>query len=93
MNFQRKVPKPHAAFAAIILFAAALTVQANANAQTSLLPSWNDGSAKQAIVSFVKEVTNKSVPTTSSPRIALPLSIKMAPFGSNILCMLRLCLR
>jgi hypothetical protein len=38
MNFHRKVPKPHAAVAAIILFALALTVHANANAETSVLP-------------------------------------------------------
>jgi phosphoserine phosphatase len=31
-----------------------------AHAQTSPLSSWNDGPAKQAITSFVKEVTNKS---------------------------------
>ncbi len=31
-----------------------------ANAQTAQLASWNDGPAKQAIISFVKEVTDKS---------------------------------
>ena len=30
------------------------------NAQTPPLPSWNDGAAKQAIIAFVREVTNKS---------------------------------
>jgi hypothetical protein len=60
MKFHRKVPKLSGAFAAVMLFAVAQTVHANANAQTSVLPSWNDGTAKQAIISFVKEVTDKS---------------------------------
>src|SRR5882672_3021499 len=60
MNFHRKVPKLPGAFAAVMLFTVALTVHANANAQTSALPSWNDGPAKQAIVSFVNNVTDKS---------------------------------
>jgi haloacid dehalogenase-like hydrolase len=67
MNFHRKVPKPYAAFAAVMLFAVALTVHAFANAQTSALPSWNDGSAKQAIVSFVNKVTDKSGPNYVEP--------------------------
>ena len=54
MNFHRKVPKLAGACAAVMLFALALTVHADANAQTSVLPSWNDGRAKQAIISFVK---------------------------------------
>jgi phosphoglycolate phosphatase-like HAD superfamily hydrolase len=60
MNFHRKVPELSGAFAAVMLFAVALTVHGNANAQTSVLPSWNDGPAKQAIVSFVNKVTDKS---------------------------------
>ncbi len=37
-----------------------LALSLHANAQTPALASWNDGPAKQAIVSFVKEVTDKS---------------------------------
>ena len=38
----------------------ALLLRATAEAQTVPLPSWNDGPAKQAIISFVKDVTDKS---------------------------------
>jgi phosphoserine phosphatase len=50
--------KVSGAFSAVILFALALPF--DANAQTSVLQSWNDGAAKQAILSFVKDVTDKS---------------------------------
>jgi phosphoglycolate phosphatase-like HAD superfamily hydrolase len=60
MSFSRTVLKLSRAFTVVTLWAVLLTVHANANAQTSPLPSWNDGPAKQAIVSFVKEVTDKS---------------------------------
>ena len=58
MNLHRKVSKVSGTFAAVMLFSVVLTF--HASAQTSALPSWNDGPAKQAIVSFVKEVTDKS---------------------------------
>jgi hypothetical protein len=58
MNVRRKIPKLPGAFAAVMLLALAPTIRANA--QTSALASWNDGPAKRAIVSFVKEVTDKS---------------------------------
>jgi haloacid dehalogenase-like hydrolase len=67
MTFHRKVSKLSGAFAAVMLFAVALTVRANANAQTSPLPSWNDGPAKQAIVSFVNKVTDESGPNYVAP--------------------------
>jgi phosphoglycolate phosphatase-like HAD superfamily hydrolase len=60
MNFHPKVRKVLGAFAGFMLFAAVRTVYADANAQTSVLPSWNDGPSKQAIVSFVNKVTDKS---------------------------------
>ena len=60
MNLHRKVRRLSGAFVAVMLFALALTVHVNANAQSSVLPSWNDGAAKQAIVSFVIKVTDKS---------------------------------
>jgi phosphoglycolate phosphatase-like HAD superfamily hydrolase len=40
------------------LIAAALTLGSRAQAQTDPLPSWNEGLAKQAIVSFVQETTD-----------------------------------
>ena len=58
MSIHRKVPKLPGALAAVMLCTVLLA--AHANAQTSQLSSWNDGPAKQAIISFVKEVTDKS---------------------------------
>jgi len=55
MDSGRKIPLT-GAFAALMFLAMSL----HANAQTPALASWNDGPAKQAIVSFVKEVTDKS---------------------------------
>ena len=53
-------------------FWASLVLPAIAQAQDPL-PSWNDGAAKQAIVKFVKEVTNKASPKYVAPaeRIAV----------------------
>ncbi|MGK7913208.1 MAG: HAD family hydrolase [Synechococcus sp.] len=51
-----------------------LTLSAAANAQTvDLLPSWNDGTAKQSIVEFVEKVTNAESPDFVPPaeRIAV----------------------
>lgn len=56
MNSHRKIPKLPGAFAAVMFLALSL----HANAQTPALASWNDGPAKQSIVSFVKEVTDRS---------------------------------
>ena len=56
MNSGRNIPKLLGAFAAVMF----LALSFHANAQTPALASWNDGPAKQAIVSFVKEVTDKS---------------------------------
>src|SRR6516162_9625937 len=58
LNFNRMALKLSGTLAAIMLLVLVLTV--HATAQTSVLPSWNDGLAKQAIVSFVKEVTDTS---------------------------------
>ncbi len=57
MNSDRKIPKLVGAFVVIVVF---LALSLHANAQTAALASWNDGPAKQAIVSFVKQVTDKS---------------------------------
>lgn len=56
MNSRRKIPKLPGAFAAVMFLALSL----HAHAQPPALASWNEGPAKQAIVSFVKEVTDKS---------------------------------
>jgi len=48
------------------LLAIALASQTLAHAQEPL-PSWNDGPAKQAILAFVKEVTDKSDPKYVAP--------------------------
>src|SRR5277367_3019659 len=58
MRTHRKVSKLLGAFAAAILCAALLAVRADA--QSDPLQSWNDGPAKLAIVTFVKEVTDRS---------------------------------
>jgi phosphoserine phosphatase len=50
-----------AAFAFLILLAA------RAQAQTDPLPSWNEGPAKQAIVTFVKETTTQGAPNFIEP--------------------------
>jgi hypothetical protein len=52
--------------AASALFVVALAM-AGAQAQSDPLPSWNDGSAKQAIVAFVKDTTDKSSPKYVEP--------------------------
>jgi hypothetical protein len=52
----------------LMLCAVLLTVHADADAQTPRLPSWNDGSAKQAIISFVRKVTDKSGTNYAEPQ-------------------------
>jgi len=44
-----------------------LLLGANAQAQTDLLPSWNDGPAKKAIVDFVQATTDKASPKFVAP--------------------------
>ena len=46
---------------------ALLLVVALAHAQTDPLPSWNDGPAKQAIIQFVQDTTDKSGPKYVAP--------------------------
>ena len=61
MNSRRAVPKPPRALALILLFVVLPGVHPHAYAQTPVfLASWADGPAKQAIVSFVTKVTDKS---------------------------------
>src|SRR5580765_3839604 len=58
MNSERKVSNLLGALATVVLSALLLAVCADA--QTAPLSSWNDGPAKQTIISFVKKVTDKS---------------------------------
>ena len=44
-----------------------LSLPTAASAQPDLLPSWNDGPAKQAIVNFVKATTDQSSPNFVPP--------------------------
>src|SRR5882724_3345374 len=46
---------------------ALLLVVVGAHAQIDPLPSWNDGSAKQAIVAFVRATTDKANPKFVPP--------------------------
>jgi len=55
------------ACAATLLLCAALTTVLSGQAQTDPLPSWNDGTAKQAIVAFVKTTTDESNPAFVKP--------------------------
>jgi len=61
----------------VIAAAAGLVLCAQALAQTDPLPSWNDGSAKQAIVNFVKMTTDMS-----SPRF-VPQEERIATFDQD----------
>lgn len=70
---------------AVIELLCGLLLAVLVNAQAPSLPSWNEGSSKQAIMAFVKEVTDESNPKYVHPETASPHSIKMVPFGSNIL--------
>ena len=42
-----------------------LSTGVRAHAQSDPLPSWNDGPAKQSILSFVNQVTDKSGPNVT----------------------------
>ena len=54
-----------------------LTLGARAGAQVDPLPSWNDGAARQAILSFVKETTD-----VASPRFVPPAE-RIATFDQD----------
>ena len=74
--------------AALILI---LLGTADANAQRDPVPSWNDGPAKQAILKFVKETTDRNSPSYVDSAIASPPSIRTVLFGRNSLCTGRRC--
>ncbi len=61
-------PIPYfSAFARLFALGALLVLGAQAHAQTDPLPSWNDGPAKQAIVTFVQETTDQASPKFVPP--------------------------
>ena len=49
------------------LYASLLPTSAPAQTSSGLLPSWNDGAAKQAILEFVRATTDQSRPTYVPP--------------------------
>src|SRR4029453_19367030 len=51
----------------LLMLAALLLACIDAHAQTDPLPSWNDGSAKQAILEFVKAPTDQASPKFVPP--------------------------
>ena len=46
----------------VFALGALLALGTSVQAQTDPLPSWNDGAAKQAIVTFVKDTTTQGSP-------------------------------
>jgi hypothetical protein len=64
-------------FARSLAFGTLLILSAHSQAQTDPLPSWNDGPAKQAIVTFVKETT-----TQGSPKFVDPVA-RVAAFDQD----------
>jgi hypothetical protein len=74
LNVNRRRGALARAFALALLLA--LGAHAQAQAQSDPLPSWNDGAAKQAIVTFVKDTT-----TQGSPKF-VPALVKVAPFST-----------
>ena len=64
-----------------------LPVSAPAQTPGGLLPSWNDGPAKQAIIDFVRATTDRSSPNyRRSRRSASRRSTRTARCGSSIRC-------
>jgi phosphoglycolate phosphatase-like HAD superfamily hydrolase len=70
---------PYSAFARILALGLLIVLgaYAHAQAQTDPLPSWNNGPAKQAILTFVKEAT-----TEGSPRFVDPAA-RIAAFDQD----------
>src|SRR3954471_12091800 len=69
MQFDTTVRHHHMPLSGLL---ACLAVAASAHAQTDPLPSWNDGAAKKAIVTFVRATTTSGTPqfVASEERIA-----------------------
>ena len=67
-----KTLSPFSVLARLFALGVLLALCARANAQTDPLPSWNDGAAKQAIITFVQTTTTQGSPkfVPSAERIA-----------------------
>jgi phosphoglycolate phosphatase-like HAD superfamily hydrolase len=72
----KKVPSS-SVFGRIFVLGVLLVLGAQAQAQTDPLPSWNNGAAKQAIITFVKETT-----TQGSPKFVDPVA-RIATFDQD----------
>jgi phosphoglycolate phosphatase-like HAD superfamily hydrolase len=72
-----KMVPSYSAFARILALSSLLVLGVHAQAQTDPLPSWNDGPAKQAIITFVKETT-----TQGSPKFVDPVA-RIATFDQD----------
>ena len=57
-----KIATHHISFARALVFVACIAFGGQAIAQTDPLPSWNDGSAKKAILDFVRTTTTQGSP-------------------------------
>jgi hypothetical protein len=67
MRVSRRILELRDSFAAVTLCVLFLAAHAYAETPGSPLPSWNDGPAKQAIIAFVNETTDKSGPHYVEP--------------------------
>ena len=72
----KTIPTSAAVFR-ILALAGLLAVATHARAQTDPLPSWNDGTAKKAIVEFVQSTTMQG-----SPKF-VPTSERVATFDQD----------
>ena len=62
-----KILPSYTTFFRVLALGALLALGMHAQAQTDPLPSWNDGAAKQAIVTFVKDTTTQGSPKFVPP--------------------------
>jgi phosphoglycolate phosphatase-like HAD superfamily hydrolase len=62
-----KIDPNYASAFRVIALGALLALGTHVQAQTDPLPSWNDGAAKQAIVTFVKDTTTQGSPKFVPP--------------------------
>ena len=80
----------HSGYAAIAGTALLITVACSgALAQSDPLPSWNDTTAKRAIVEFVTETTKEGSGPSCRPPSGSPPSIRMARSGWSTRCTAR----
>jgi hypothetical protein len=71
--------------ALLLTIAVSLSFGRSAAAHNDPLPSWNDGTAKEAIISFVQKTTDQASPSFVPPASALPNLIRTGSCGWNTL--------